>query len=117
MKDHTGTLVAYVKYFGKVEDDVVTAEMSSIDSKVSPGQWKLNWRRRIYQGMTLLYELKSGISKSIRVPFDPLLSEYDDAKPRLLSMKTEALEGLGMVCIYKQYCFQSVLFLRLMHPF
>lgn len=39
MKDHAGTLVAYVKYFGKVEDDVVTAEMSSIDSKVSPGQW------------------------------------------------------------------------------
>ncbi|KIK45557.1 hypothetical protein CY34DRAFT_523989 [Suillus luteus UH-Slu-Lm8-n1] len=81
MKDHTGTLVAYVRYFGKVEDDVVTAEMSSIDSK----------------GMTLLYELKSGISKSIQVPFDPLLSEYDDAKPRLLSMKAEALEGLGML--------------------
>jgi hypothetical protein len=37
MKDHTVTLVAYVRYFGKVEDDVVTAEMSSIDSKVSPG--------------------------------------------------------------------------------
>lgn len=81
MKDYTGTLVAYVRYFGKVEDDVITAEMSSIDS----------------EGMTLLYELKSGISKSIRVPFDPLLSEFDDAKPRLLSMKAEALEGLGML--------------------
>ncbi|KAG2345828.1 hypothetical protein BDR05DRAFT_1058005 [Suillus weaverae] len=69
MKNHPGTLVAYVKYFGKVEDN----------------------------GMILLYKLKSGLSNSIRVPFDPLLSEYDDVKPRLLSMKAEALEGLGML--------------------
>ncbi|KAG1751629.1 uncharacterized protein EDB91DRAFT_616512 [Suillus paluster] len=81
MKNHPDTLVAYVKYFGKVEGNVLTAEMSSIDSK----------------GMTLLYKLKSGQSNTIRVPFDPLLSKYEDVKPRLLSMKVEAQEGLGML--------------------
>lgn len=64
--------------------------------------------------MTLLYKLTSGLSKSIWVPFDPLLSKYDDAKPRLLSMKAEALEGLGMVCVRRQYCFQSAILL--IHP-
>ncbi|OAX33438.1 hypothetical protein K503DRAFT_775610 [Rhizopogon vinicolor AM-OR11-026] len=81
MKNHPDTLVAYVKYFGKVEGNVLTAAMSSIDSK----------------GMTLLYKLKSGESKTIRVPFDPLLSKYEDVKPRLLGMKAEAQEGLGML--------------------
>ncbi|KAJ8595458.1 hypothetical protein M405DRAFT_727982 [Rhizopogon salebrosus TDB-379] len=81
MKNHPDTLVAYVKYFGKVEGNVLTAQMSSIDSK----------------GMTLLYKLKSGESKTIRVPFDPLLSKYEDVKPRLLGMKAEAQEGLGMI--------------------
>jgi hypothetical protein len=35
MKNHPDTLVAYVKYFGKVEGNVLTAQMSSIDSKVT----------------------------------------------------------------------------------
>jgi hypothetical protein len=39
MKNHPDTLVAYVKYFGKVEGNVLTAEMSGIDSKVGPGKW------------------------------------------------------------------------------
>jgi hypothetical protein len=52
--------------------------------------------------MTLLYKLKSGESKTIRVPFDPLLSKYEDVKPRLLGMKAEAQEGLGMVRVYKR---------------
>lgn len=81
MKNHPDTLVAYVKYFGKVEGNVLTAEMSSIDSK----------------GMTLVYKLKSGQSNSIRVSFDPPLSGYEEVKPRLLSMKAEAQEGLGML--------------------
>ena len=34
MKNHPDTLVAYVKHFGKVEGNVLTAKMSSIDSKV-----------------------------------------------------------------------------------
>ncbi|KAG1812861.1 uncharacterized protein BJ212DRAFT_1368588 [Suillus subaureus] len=83
MKNYPGTLVAYVKYFGNIDDNVVHVEMSNIDSK----------------GMTLLYKLQSELSEpeSIRVPFNPPLSKYDDAKPRLLSMKTEALKGLGML--------------------
>ncbi|KAG2144316.1 hypothetical protein DEU56DRAFT_791170 [Suillus clintonianus] len=81
MKNHPDALIAYVKYFGKVEGDVLTVEMSDIDSK----------------GMILVYKLKSGPSNTIRVPFDPLLSGYDHVKPRLSSMKAEALEGLGML--------------------
>ncbi|KAG2367581.1 hypothetical protein BDR07DRAFT_1271768 [Suillus spraguei] len=81
MKNHPDTLVAYVKYFGKVEGNVLTAEMSSIDSKC----------------MTLVYKLKSGQSNTTRVSFDPPLSGYEEVKPRLLSMKAEAQEGLGML--------------------
>ncbi|KAG1848968.1 hypothetical protein DFJ58DRAFT_795702 [Suillus subalutaceus] len=81
MKNHPDTLVAYVKYFGKVEGNVLTAEMSGIDSK----------------GMTLVYKLKSGQSNTTRVSFEPPLSGYEEVKPRLLSMKAEAQEGLGML--------------------
>ncbi|KAG1795030.1 uncharacterized protein HD556DRAFT_1526788 [Suillus plorans] len=90
MKDHPRTLVAYVKYFGKVQDNVVSAEMSGIDSK----------------GMTLLYKLQSGVSNTVRVPFKPSLPGYDGAKPRLLSMKTEALDGLGMLKVPKLTTFR-----------
>ncbi|KAG1808847.1 hypothetical protein EV424DRAFT_1350210 [Suillus variegatus] len=90
MKDQPRTLVAYVKYFGKVQDNVVSAEMSGVDSK----------------GMTLLYKLQSGVSNSVRVPFNPPLPGYDGAKPRLLSMKTEALDGLGMLKVPKLTTFR-----------
>ncbi|KAG1750993.1 hypothetical protein EDD22DRAFT_850748 [Suillus occidentalis] len=90
MKNHPDTLVAYVKYFGKVEGNVLTAEMSSIDSKAGLGQWTS-------YGMALVYKLKSGQPDSIRVSFDPPLSGYEEVKPRLLNMKAEAQEGLGML--------------------
>lgn len=35
MSNHPDTLVAYVKYWGKVKEQVVSAKMSSIDSNVS----------------------------------------------------------------------------------
>lgn len=35
MSNHPDTLVAYVKYFGKVQDAVSSASMTSIDSNVS----------------------------------------------------------------------------------
>lgn len=82
MKNSPNTLIAYVKYFGSIEDNVLSAEMSSIDSK----------------GMTLLYKLPGvSQSQSLWVPFDPRLSKYDEVKPRLLTMKEKALEGLGML--------------------
>ena len=34
MSNHPDTLVAYVKFFGKVKERVVSAKMTSIDSKV-----------------------------------------------------------------------------------
>ncbi|KAF9234010.1 hypothetical protein BU15DRAFT_53171 [Melanogaster broomeanus] len=81
MKNHPDTLVAYVKYFGKVAGNVVTADMKSIDSK----------------GMTLSYGLKNGEASSVRVKFDPPLASYDEVKPRLLAMKADAQEALGML--------------------
>lgn len=81
MKNHPDTLVAYVKYFGKVRGKVVTAQMTVIDTK----------------GMTLTYHIKSGGNGQVHVPFKPPLAGYDDVKPRLLSMKAEAQEGLGMI--------------------
>lgn len=34
---------------------------------------------------------------SIRIEFEPPLSGYEEVKPRLLSMKADAEEALGMV--------------------
>ncbi|KAG2356731.1 hypothetical protein BDR07DRAFT_1463885 [Suillus spraguei] len=43
------------------------------------------------------FKLKSRQSNTTRVSFDPLLSGYEEVKTRLLSMKAEAQEGLGMI--------------------
>lgn len=51
--------------------------------------------------MTLTCKLKGGNEKKvIRIPIDPPLLGYAEVKPRLLSMKAEAQEGLGMVRPY-----------------
>ena len=83
MSNHPDTLVAYVKYWGKVAEPVSSAKMTSIDSK----------------GMSLEYKLKDkGEEKrSVRVHFDPPLSGYEEVKPRLLAMTADAQESLGMV--------------------
>ncbi|KAL4068747.1 hypothetical protein V8B97DRAFT_1872802 [Scleroderma yunnanense] len=81
MRNHPDTLVAYVKYFGKVRGQVVTAQMTAIDTK----------------GMNLNYQMKSGGNDQVYVQFKPPLAGYDDVKPRLLSMKADAQEGLGMI--------------------
>lgn len=59
--------------------------------------------------MTLTYSVKGTKEKKIvQVPFDPPLSGYEEVKPRLLGMKAEAQEGLGMVSLQ----FRSLL----LHP-
>jgi len=82
MSNHPDTLVAYVKYWGKVKEHVVSAKMSSIDSK----------------GMTLEYKVKDKgeEKKEVRVQFDPPLAGYEEVKPRLLAMTADAQESLGM---------------------
>lgn len=51
--------------------------------------------------MTLTYSVKgSKEKKAVRVTFKPPLSGYEEVKPRLLGMKAEAQEGLGMVGIH-----------------
>ncbi|KAG9317994.1 hypothetical protein JVU11DRAFT_54 [Chiua virens] len=81
MTNHPDTLVAYVKHFGKIPGNVSSAAMKSIDSK----------------GMNLSYSLKSGGVGSVHVKFSPPLSGYDEVKPRLLAMKADAQEALGML--------------------
>jgi len=82
MSNHPDTLVAYVKYWGKIHEPVVSAEMSSIDTK----------------GMTLAYKVRNGgdAKKQVRIAFDPPLAGYEEVKPRLLAMTADAQESLGM---------------------
>ena len=48
--------------------------------------------------MTLSYVEKGTDSKKqVTVSFDPPLSAYEEVKPRLLDMKLDAEEALGMV--------------------
>ena len=49
--------------------------------------------------MNISYQtLPSGDKKiSVRIEFEPPLSGYEEVKPRLLSMKADAEEALGMV--------------------
>ena len=50
--------------------------------------------------MTLTYTVKNTKEKKIvQVPLDPPLAGYEEVKPRLLGMKAEAQEGLGMVSL------------------
>jgi len=86
MSNHPDTLVAYVCHAqlgskaGK-QPPVLSAKMTSIDSK----------------GMTLLYVAKGSDSQNqIRVPFDPPLLGYEEVKPRLMAMKVDAEEALGL---------------------
>lgn len=81
MSNHPDTLVAYAKWFGKVNEVITSAEMSAIDTK----------------SMTLTCTMKGGSKKDVRVTIDPPLSGYEDVKPRLLEMKALAQEGLGMI--------------------
>lgn len=53
--------------------------------------------------MTLTYAVKgSGDKKQVRIEFDPPLAGYNEVKPRLLNMKVDAEEALGMV--HSFYC-------------
>ncbi|KAG8756957.1 hypothetical protein FRC11_004901, partial [Ceratobasidium sp. 423] len=79
MNHHQDTLVAYVKHFGKVDAGVTSAHMIAIDSK----------------GLTLEY-VADGKTQRINIVFNPPIEVYDEVKPRLIAMREEALEGVGM---------------------
>ncbi|TFK90725.1 hypothetical protein K466DRAFT_660613 [Polyporus arcularius HHB13444] len=81
MSNHPDTLVSYVRYWGKVTAQVSSAKMTRIDTK----------------GMTLTYQVKGSTdTKEVRIEFDPPLLGYEEVKPRLMDMKAEAEEELGM---------------------
>jgi len=81
MSNHPDTLIAYARWHGKVMDTLTSAEMTAIDSK----------------SMTLTCKLKDGSPKVVKIVIEPPLSGYDEVKPRLIKMKAEAQEGLGMI--------------------
>lgn len=59
--------------------------------------------------MTLTYTAKSGgAEKEVRVQFDPPLLGYEEVKPRLISMKVDAEEALGMVRMHPPHLRPSV---------
>ena len=104
MSSHPDTLVAYVKHFGKVDGNVSSAKMLTINSKVRTGGPHHTTRgqvvsRLLFQGMDLEYKIKdaSGRPQVVRVEFDPPLRGYEEVKPRLLGMKADADEALGTV--------------------
>ncbi|QRV95609.1 hypothetical protein RhiJN_23627 [Ceratobasidium sp. AG-Ba] len=79
MSHHQDTLVAYVKYFGERKGNVTSARMTAIDGK----------------SMSLEF-VEDGTTQTIRLLIEPPLEIYDEVKPRLIAMREEALEGLGM---------------------
>ncbi|TEB35262.1 hypothetical protein FA13DRAFT_1728057 [Coprinellus micaceus] len=81
MSGHPDTLVAYAKWFGKVQEHITSAQMTGITTK----------------NINLSCKLKDGSKKDVVVPIEPPLKGYDDVKPRLLEMKALAQEGLGMI--------------------
>ncbi|KAJ6516849.1 hypothetical protein C8R47DRAFT_1206058 [Mycena vitilis] len=81
LSSHPETLVGYAKWYGKVGEPIASVEISAIDSKK----------------MTLTCTLKSGSKKEVVVAINPPLSDYEDAKPRLLEMKAISQEGLGLI--------------------
>ncbi|KAH6902608.1 hypothetical protein BKA70DRAFT_1110166 [Coprinopsis sp. MPI-PUGE-AT-0042] len=83
MSGHPDTLVAYAKWYGKVEEPIVGAKMTSIDCN------------KIVLKCTP--KSKSKQDFDVVVPIEPPLSGYDAVKPRLLEMKALAQEGLGMI--------------------
>ena len=53
----------------------------------------------LLQGMNLKYNTKDSPNKPqiVHIEFDPPLLGYDEVKPRLLGMKADADEALGIV--------------------
>jgi hypothetical protein len=82
MSSHPDTLVAYAKHFGKVDGHVLSAKMLSINSK----------------RMNLEYNTKDSPNRPqiVHIEFDPPLLGYEEVKPRLLGMKADADEALGI---------------------
>jgi len=98
MSTHPDTLVAYVKHFGKIDGNVSSAKMLSINSKGMDLEYKMK-----DAAATLLLKSTSSTSistikpKVVHVAFDPPLLGYEEVKPRLLGMKVDADEALGTV--------------------
>ena len=120
MSNHPDTLVAYARWHGQVKDALISAEMTAIDSEVCILTYlahepipALANRLYISQSMTLTCKLKDGSSKVVRIVLDPPLLGYEEVKPRLLAMKVDAQEGLGMVWL--DIVFREIKYLISLH--
>jgi len=81
MSSHPDTLVAYARWYGKVNEPISTVEMTSINTRT----------------MVLTCSLKDESKRAVKIQFDPKLEGYHDVKDRLLEMKAIAQEGLGTI--------------------
>ncbi|THG96528.1 hypothetical protein EW026_g5322 [Hermanssonia centrifuga] len=81
MSNHPDTLVSYVRHYAHIPHTVSSAQLSSISST----------------GMTLTYATTAQEKNTVVVPFDPPLKGYDEVKGRMMQMKAEAEEALGMM--------------------
>lgn len=91
MSSHPDTLTAYIKYQGGVAGAVSAPKLEAINTK----------------NMTLSYipgKTKTGDRKQVVVAFKPPLSGYNEVKGRMLGMKADAQEALGMVRLYESTC-------------
>ncbi|KAI0266638.1 hypothetical protein BGY98DRAFT_1069539 [Russula aff. rugulosa BPL654] len=91
MFTHPDTVVAYVKHFGKVDGNVSSAKMLSIDSKRDNRDGWFD-----YLGNRLGIQDKRGRVEVVRVEFDPPLLGYEEVKPHL-GMKVDTDSALSTV--------------------
>ncbi|KAI8879921.1 hypothetical protein K501DRAFT_225748 [Backusella circina FSU 941] len=79
MSVHEATNLAYVRYFGKI-DEATKATFKSIDS----------------QKFTVDYELSNGTKGQVSIPFEKPLRKREEIRPVLEAMAKEAETALGL---------------------
>ncbi|KAI9309073.1 hypothetical protein BJ944DRAFT_155004 [Cunninghamella echinulata] len=82
MSVHQATNLAYVRFFGKI-DNATSATFQSIDAN----------------GFTVSYELSDGTSSQVYIHFKTPLTRREEIRPVLEEMAKEAETALGLVKI------------------
>jgi hypothetical protein len=97
MSQHPETLLAYVFHHekGSAIQDAKNPRMASISTREMVIEYTLAGSKR--QSKVGLLSQADVISFLWKIPFHPPLAGYDEVRPRLVAMKHEAEEGVGMV--------------------
>ncbi|CAD6593687.1 MAG: hypothetical protein ASARMPRED_007848 [Alectoria sarmentosa] len=104
MSQHADTLVAYIVFY--LQSPIWSGEKFKTskerDSKTSLRAVDIKQPRMLKitsKEMTIQYRdarVGRGETKKVDIPFDPPMLGYEEVRPRLLQMKIEAEEGIGM---------------------